>query len=173
MPISHTKKMIGKRSLIDPGKFLKYRIEKEGKPTFKCPESVILCFSWKLFDHIIKNFKVRKVDGFVAQAYLMEDLAIFGRFGIGAPVSTILLEELIAYGAKKFIIIGNAGALQKNLKVGDLILCKSAIRDEGVSYHYKSRSKYSVASNELTRKLQNNLNKIKVPFHIGTSWTND
>ena len=47
-------------------------------------------------------------------------VAIAGNFGIGAPVAGTILEELIAFGVKRFISIGTAGTLQKNIKIGGL-----------------------------------------------------
>ncbi len=59
---------------------------------------------------------------------------------LGAAGSAAFLEELIAYGFKKFIVCGGAGVLRKDIAVGHLIIPISAIRDEGVSYHYLARA---------------------------------
>ena len=47
-----------------------------------------------------------------------------------------LLEEAIVFGCKKFIVVGGAGVLDKELTVVRLILVESAVRDEDLSYHY-------------------------------------
>ena len=47
-----------------------------------------------------------------------------------------LLEEMIAWGCRKFIACGGCGVLAQEIAVGHLILVTSAVRDEGVSYHY-------------------------------------
>lgn len=98
---------------------------------------------------------------------------IMGGFGIGASVAATLLEELIAFGVKKFISVGSAGTLQKNIKIGDLIVCDKAIRDEGTSYHYLKPEKYAHASAKITTRIRQALNDRKQKYHIGTSWTVD
>ena len=72
-------------------------------------------------------------------------VAVFGNFGLGSPMIATRMEELIQFGIKKFISIGEAGALQKDLKIGEIVVCNKAIRDEGVSYHYLKSSKYTVS----------------------------
>ena len=51
-----------------------------------------------------------EVTGFLGEKYLLDDSGgktlLVGNFGVGAPVVVTLLEELIAYGARKFISIG-------------------------------------------------------------------
>lgn len=55
---------------------------------------------------------------------------------VGAAGSAALLEELIASGFEKFIVCGGAGVLKRGIQVGHLVVPYSAVRDEGVSYHY-------------------------------------
>jgi uridine phosphorylase len=94
-------------------------------------------------------------------------------FGIGAPMSALLLERLIARGIKKFIAIGISGSLNSEFNPGDIYLCKKSIRDEGVSYHYLSPSKYSEPSEILNQIIIEKLTEGKIPFNEGISWTTD
>jgi len=100
-------------------------------------------------------------------------VGIIGNFGIGAPVAAIMVEELAAFGVKKFISIGKAGTLQKNLEIGDIVVCEKAVRDEGTSHHYMKPSRFSYASKRLTKKVQETLKQEKVQYQNGTSWTID
>jgi uridine phosphorylase len=63
-------------------------------------------------------------------------VGLIGRFGIGAPAATAVLEQLAALGTTAMISVGTAGSLQRDLVPGDLVLCEAAVRDEGVSHHY-------------------------------------
>jgi uridine phosphorylase len=83
------------------------------------------------------------------------------------------LEELAAFGIKKFVNLGSAGGLQPNMNVGDIVLCDRAIRDEGTSHHYLPVEKYAFACTELTEHLSTAFEKKGVEFSIGTSWTTD
>lgn len=55
--------------------------------------------------------------------------------GAGAPLSAALLEEVIAFGCRKFIVCGGCGVLDldKEMAVGHLVVVSSAVRDEGTS----------------------------------------
>lgn len=47
-----------------------------------------------------------------------------------------LVEELSAFGVREIILWGYCGALSESVAVGDVLLAKGALREEGVSYHY-------------------------------------
>jgi uridine phosphorylase len=85
----------------------------------------------------------------------------------------ILLEQLIAFGVKEFLSVGIAGSLQKELRVGSIVICDKAIRDEGVSHHYLEASKYSYASKSLTKKIEVALTRFNLDYAVGTTWTID
>jgi len=55
---------------------------------------------------------------------------------VGAPGTVMLMEELIACGARTFIGLGWAGSLQTTAPVGALLLPTGCIREEGTSFHY-------------------------------------
>ena len=61
--------------------------------------------------------------------------AVAGPF-IGAPYAVMLLESLIAKGARSILVLGWCGALTQDLAPGDLIVPSRAICDEGTSRHY-------------------------------------
>jgi len=56
--------------------------------------------------------------------------------GIGCPALAIAVEELVHVGAKNFLRIGTCGALQKYVKLGDIIIATAAVRGDGTSREY-------------------------------------
>ena len=56
--------------------------------------------------------------------------------GIGAPSSAIAIEELNNIGIKKIIRVGSAGAMQKGIGLGELIIAEGVVRDDGLSKKY-------------------------------------
>lgn len=92
---------------------------------------------------------------------------------MGAPYATVVMEELIARGASRFLNIGIAGALQKDLQIGDIVICNRAIRDEGVSHHYLRPGRYVDILPDLTEKLKEELKNQGLRFVEGTTWTTD
>ena len=57
---------------------------------------------------------------------------------VGAPYAVMVLETLIAWGARKIIFLGWCGSISEKVKIGDLIVATSAIIDEGTSGHYEN-----------------------------------
>ncbi len=163
--------------LVTPEQYLEY-MKSIGKfPTIRPPEGVILCYSPRLLSHALNSHKMSKADGCLSKMNLLDEtggrVGIIGNFGIGSPVAVVILEELIAFGVKKFISIGTAGGLQDDIEVGDIVVCDTAIRDEGTSHHYIPSSKYAHASKLLTENLQRSLRESGHSFRVGASWTID
>lgn len=65
-----------------------------------------------------------------------EGISIVGPF-VGAPYAVMLLETLIARGVKKVLVMGWCGALTEKLDIGDIVIPKDAIVDEGTSASYR------------------------------------
>ncbi len=92
---------------------------------------------------------------------------------MGAPVAGMVLEQLIAGGAKKLIFLGLAGSFVPDLKIGDLLVVKEAISDEGTSKDYLPEKNPPIANEELLNKLCENLLRNKIKFKIGKVLTTD
>jgi uridine phosphorylase len=92
---------------------------------------------------------------------------------VGAAGSAAFLEELIASGFDKFIVCGGAGVLRKDIAVGHLVIPTSAIRDEGVSYHYLAPAREIECNPEVIGKIEDEFNKYKIDYIKGKTWTTD
>ena len=93
--------------------------------------------------------------------------------GVGAALSAALLEEAIAFGCRKFVVVGGAGVLEKGLDVGKLILVSAAVRDEGTSYHYLPPAREVAANPIALRTLESVLDRKEIPYHKAKTWTTD
>lgn len=144
------------------------------------PSECILCFFPTVFQMLPKEFQI------INTIYLNSPLGehpvhivsykntIFSVFnpGLGGPMAGGFLEELIALGACKFILCGSAGVL-KDIEVGSLIIPSFAIRDEGTSYHYLPASDSISINTEWRNKIINFLNKHRISYVEGGTWTTD
>jgi len=92
---------------------------------------------------------------------------------LGAAGSAGFLEELIAYGFNKFIVCGGAGVLQKNIAVGHLIIPVSAVRDEGVSYHYIQPSREVECNEEVLKIIEDDFISHNINYIKAKTWTTD
>lgn len=93
--------------------------------------------------------------------------------GVGASLASTFLEELIAFGCRKFIACGGAGVLNRELAVGHVIVPDCALRDEGTSYHYLPPDRTVNASPAGVEAIVRTLQARGVEYVIGKTWTTD
>jgi len=177
MPFPNFKNKHLHDSMISPSDFIGLKKISGRYPKFRIPECVIICFDPFLMDYAIKKHKTKRLDFIMGKFFVINDtkpkIGIKSISAIGAPAAAVVLEDLIAFGAKRFIAIGAAGTLNKHLKVGDLVLCDKAIRDEGTSSHYVKHSKYSYPSKKIFSKIKKLLDESNQKYFVGPSWTID
>ncbi len=90
---------------------------------------------------------------------------------LGAPQSVLVLEKMIALGARRFIAAGWCGSLHNGVKIGDIVLPSGAICEEGTSSHYPGVM--CAPSSELFNSLKSALAPTGQAIHEGTVWTTD
>jgi uridine phosphorylase len=147
--------------------------------TRAAPQGVVLCYQRSLYTYVLRREGLRPVEargalhGVLPLPSTAGSVGLLGQFGIGAPAAAAALEELAATGTSAFVSVGTAGSLQRDLDVGDLVLCAAAIRDEGVSHHYLPPAKLATAPAAMSAALAAALTGAGVRFRAGTSWTID
>ncbi|MFZ5571391.1 MAG: nucleoside phosphorylase [Thermodesulfobacteriota bacterium] len=93
---------------------------------------------------------------------------------VGAPYAVILLENLIAWGARNILFFGWCGSLCPRLGIGDILLPDAAFIDEGTSLHYGGNPATAERpSASLARTVRDALSEAAVPFQEGGVWTTD
>jgi uridine phosphorylase len=91
--------------------------------------------------------------------------------GVGPAACSMELENLEFLGCRQFVSIGIAGSLDPSLKIGDLVLLTSALRDDGLSQHYLEPARYATPSAPLTERLRRALHAAGETFVEGSTWT--
>ena len=97
----------------------------------------------------------------------------FYRSMVGAPACVACFEEIVAMGAKKFVLFGSCGVLDDNKVKDNIIIPVSAVRDEGTSYHYITPSSEIEADTHSIQILENVLTACGYPYVKGKTWTSD
>ncbi len=92
---------------------------------------------------------------------------------VGCPACAGNLEFFTAAGVKKVMFCGGGGVLDKNIKVGELLLVEGAIRDEGFSYRYIEPSRIIYTDKNITKKISSYLTSHSIPYITGITWTTD
>jgi uridine phosphorylase len=145
------------------------------------PEHCVICFFKEVIDKIAAEqeakilVETRWEDGphpVYEISYQNRRLAFFHP-GIGAPLAAGLLEEVIAFGCRKFIACGGCGVLAQDIAVGHLIVVSGAIRDEGLSYHYLPPAQEVSANGAALKALAETLSRRGVRYRTGKTWTTD
>lgn len=145
------------------------------------PECCVITFFGDVINYMQKSNKLKQIAAFYTATvhlpiyeteYNGKTIAITQGF-LGAAGSAGQLEELIAMGFSKFIVCGAAGVLQKGIQVGHLIIPCSAVRDEGVSYHYVEPSREIDCNQHAISIIEKYLQKKSIPYIKAKTWTTD
>ena len=134
------------------------------------PDLWLLCALFNL-----KEISFQKV--FISRLYLekkiIPNISIIGPL-VGAPYAVMLLENLIAWGARKIFFLGWCGAVSEEVKIGEIVLPTSAIIDEGTSAHYGAMdNRLSRASSSMVSMIRRTLEENQINFHAGAVWSTD
>jgi uridine phosphorylase len=97
----------------------------------------------------------------------------FVQVPIGAPGTVMIMEELIACGARIILGLGWAGSLQESAPVGTLLIPTDCISEEGTSAHYVDKTAKISADEELVALMQASAISEGRPVLTGTQWTLD
>ena len=87
--------------------------------------------------------------------------------GIGGPSAAIAMEELVNVGADTFLRVGTCGAMQLDMKGGDLVIATAAVRNEGTSREYAPIEYPAVADLSVTNALIAGAKKLGQRYHAG------
>jgi uridine phosphorylase len=161
-----------REGLIEPSKVIRPR---------DVPEHCVICFFREVIDKVVAEHAARVLANNVWAdgphrvyeiAYQNQRLAFFHP-GVGAPLAAGLLEDVIAFGCRKFMVCGGCGVLATGTPVGQLIVVSGAIRDEGVSYHYLPPSREVIANENGVSALVTTLTRRGLSHQVGKTWTTD
>lgn len=93
--------------------------------------------------------------------------------GIGGASAGIAVEELHNIGVKAMIRIGSCGSLQKEVKLGDLVIVNGAVRDDGASKSYIDAMYPAVPDPLLMIACIEAAKEMGFPFHVGIARSHD
>lgn len=97
--------------------------------------------------------------------------------GIGCSSAAIAVEELANVGATHFIRVGSTGALQPEVKIGDIVVNTASMRNEGTTSFYVNDGFPAVADHFLTNALIESAIELRgergYGLHVGLSASDD
>lgn len=87
--------------------------------------------------------------------------------GMGGPSVAIGVEELHELGVHTLLRVGTCGALQREVKMGDLVIAYAAVRSEGTPDGYVPKEYPAVASLHVVNALVEAAEAANAPYHVG------
>jgi uridine phosphorylase len=93
--------------------------------------------------------------------------------GIGSPSAAIAVEELARCGVETFIRVGSCGAIQPEMDVGDLVITRGAVRQEGTSDEYVREDYPATAHDEVVSALVAAAERLGHDYHVGVTMSAD
>jgi uridine phosphorylase len=169
----------GHEAFVTPQAVLAHRRARGFELTDAVPPAVIVTYQPHLFDAVLdtEDTTAMLVGGPAETVHAFDRtdgrVGVIGRFGIGAPAAAVVVEELIALGAREIVTVGVAGSLRPDLLVGDVVVGDQAIRDEGVSHHYLPADHPALADPYLSDRLEYALAAARLRPCRGITWTID
>jgi uridine phosphorylase len=97
----------------------------------------------------------------------------FYKARLGAPACVGSFEDVIAFGTKRIILLGNCGVLDASIRDCGIIIPTRASRDEGTSYHYAPPADYIDVNQKYIPEFKAVCNQFGYPYVEGTTWTTD
>jgi uridine phosphorylase len=144
-------------------------------PKIESPHGVLFCLERGLPERMRWRVPVRRAGSMNADVHAVKrtknPVAILTNFGGGSSIVVELAEEMAVLGAKKMIMMTWAGALQPDLKPGDIVVCNRALRDDGVSQHYLPPAKYIDGDQQLASQLVAAIQARGAQCDVGVTWT--
>ena len=140
----------------------------------------LIIFSKEIHTHLLNTYDCAEIARLTAcngstPIYKMNYKGIelaFYLTGIGSAVaSSVCYEASWLTGAKKFIMFGSCGSLDREKTKGKFIVPTESYRGEGASYYYAAPSDYIDIKN--SNKLASIFTELNVPYVCGKVWTTD
>jgi len=135
----------------------------------------IVCFSHQCFAALVEALgPVEEAPQAAGSEYGRRrgDLVVY-RASFGAPAAGMLVETLIASGIRQIIMLGMAGSISSEVRIGEVVIPTWGIREEGTSHHYYPAEFEVGVAGGLVQKIRRWLADEKIGHHEGGVWTID
>ncbi|MBI3858708.1 MAG: nucleoside phosphorylase [Thaumarchaeota archaeon] len=166
-------------AIFSPNDFIAYLAERNNLTLaeLSVPSRLLATYHRGMFETVR-----RRIRGRYSKHYYPKRLAIGEYRGIpvgviqsfiGGSASVMMLEEMIASGARMILEVGICGGLDPSLTAGDFVVVDEAFVDEGTTLHYRPTASPVAPSRRTTSFLTDFLRKKGFEFAVGGVWTTD
>jgi uridine phosphorylase len=125
----------------------------------------------KKLENPVKNFSFMEYTMYTGELSGIKVTAINGgRFSTDTSITT---EVMCNAQIPNIIRIGTCGALDENIKVGDIVVVDKVIRGDGVTPYYVDKDFQTQANKKIADTLYEVTKGMNLSVHRGTCWTTD
>lgn len=89
--------------------------------------------------------------------------------GMGAPSLSIVVNELYAVGIRQILRIGTSGSIQRNVKVGSIVITRAALCRQGAAADIAPLEYPAAANPFVTAALVQAARELQVDWHLGVT----
>ena len=145
------------------------------------PKVAVTCFDRNIINSLIVKLGAEKAGSvgcangeyFVYKIhYRDKELALF-MCVVGSAGAGGMLEEVYALGVETVVVFGTCGVLDSSIGEYGIIIPNSAVRDEGLSYHYIEPSDEMAVNTEYIPAFTALLDRLGCSYTKGKVWTTD
>lgn len=145
------------------------------------PKVAITMFSSEIFEMFVQRFQMEIITFFESAngklpIYKFEyqgiKIALY-LSRVGAPACVIQFEEVVAMGIERLVMFGSCGAMNMNIKDGEIVIPTGAYSDEGVGEKYISNLVYIDQPLGSYKILEECAAALGYRYMLGKVWTTD
>lgn len=146
------------------------------------PKRCVLTFFGEAVNKKVIKENLRRIGSLVMESFELPIYECFASNGKsialihilgGGPYAAGQIEKLYALGARKYMVCGGCGVLEKGSCVGQIFVPHCALRDEGTSYHYIAPSREIEINKKALFIISKVLSDKSIPFQLVKTWTTD
>ena len=125
----------------------------------------------KKIENPVRNFSFMEYTMYTGNYQGIRVTAINGgRFSTDTSITT---EVMCNVKIENILRVGTCGALNENIKVGDLVVADKIIRGDGVTPYYVDKDFKTLADKKISDTLEQVAKDLGVTVHRGCVWTTD
>ena len=140
----------------------------------------LIIFSKEIYAHLLHTYECEEIGVLTAcngdiriykMNYKGREIAFY-LTGVGSAVaSTLCYETSWVTGARRFVMFGSCGSLDRDKTNGKFIVPKESYRGDGCSHYYAPPGDYITVKN--SARLCEIFEQLGVPYVVGRVWTTD
>ncbi len=160
--------------LVSPETYVVNLCKKRGFDRDEVTLSPTVILAMPLFMEIFKKWVERVEKTVIKNHYKNQDDTVsLVKARMGAPLMAMAVEEMVALGGLKFVHLGFAGSICKQLTMGDIVITRGALNETGIPPLYGFGDCLIPSDPFLTEELIEFAKKEDLKVYSGVHWCTD